>query len=120
MEWLYCLCGVIGAWFILGSLFILCAETTSKTVYNVLKVVIPLPCIIIFMVLAYPSIIVWRFIRNAVRGVTAECWEKAGVKKYVKLGNYYLCYDTKARSVCNKLFLVRVVRPKNRITHSSL
>jgi hypothetical protein len=33
------------------------------------------------------------------------------------MGNFYLCLDPKARALCNKLFLVRVVIPNDHITH---
>ena len=55
--------------------------------------------------------------RNAVKGVSAQCWERNKPDRYWKTGNLYWCYDPKARALCNKLFLVRVVVPRETIAH---
>ena len=110
--------GAVGMWVMLGALYAWREETSNNVVYNVLDYAISLPWIvlgIIVVILCYPFLLIWKFIRNAVRPVSQEAWDRVKIEKYFKIGNLYICYDKKAKAFCNKLFLVRVTHPSNHI-----
>ena len=112
---------VLITWMVMGALYTWKEETCNNTLYNILDYAISLPWVVltgIFIIICYPFMLIWKFFRNAIKGVTVECWEKAKIKKYWKLGNLYFCWDSRARAWQNKLFLVRVVEPANRIIHT--
>ena len=114
------LLSILGTWLVLGALFYWYEETSNNTLYNVLDRVITLPWVVltgIFIIIWYPFMLIWKFIRNAVKPVTQEAWDRVKIEKYLKIGNLYICYDQKARAFCNKLFLVRIARPRNAIAH---
>lgn len=111
---------ILGAWFVFGALYAWKEETCNNTLYNVLDYALSLPWVILaglFVILSYPFILIWKFIRNCVKPVTQEAWDRVKIEKYIKIGNVYLCYDRKARAFCNKLFLVRIARPRTAIAH---
>ena len=112
--------GAVAMWVLLGALFFWYEETANNSIYNFLDRVITLPWLIIygvFIVVMFPLVCIWKFFRNAIKGVSLEAWNKYKTDKYLKTGNFYLCFDPKARALCNKLFLVRVVIPNDHITH---
>jgi hypothetical protein len=112
--------GAVAMWVLLGALFFWYDETANSSIYNFLDRVITLPWLIIygaFVVMMFPLVCIWKFFRNAIKGVSLEAWNKYKTDKYLKMGNFYLCLDPKARALCNKLFLVRVVIPNDHITH---
>ena len=114
------LLSILGTWLVLGALFYWYEETSNNTLYNVLDRVITLPWLAVFAIIIvvwYPFLLLWKFFRNAVKGVSVSCWEKHKPDRHLKMGNLYLCYDPKARALCNKLFLVRVVVPRETIAH---
>ena len=103
---------IVGTWVVLSALYGWRQETPNRTIENVLDYAISLPWIIVgiaIVIMCYPIMCVWKFFRNAIKGVSAECWAKFQPKHHFKIGNFYFCYDKKARAFCNKLFLVRVV-----------
>lgn len=111
---------ILGTWLVLGALFFWYEETGNNKLYNILDRVITLPWLAvfaIFVVVWYPFLFLWKFLRNAVKGVSVKCWEIHQPDHYFKLGNFYFCYDKRARALCNKVFLVRVVVPRETIAH---
>ena len=111
---------ILITWMVMGALYTWKEETRNNTLYNVLDYAIALPWVVltgIFIIIWYPFMLIWKFIRNAVKPVTQEAWDRVKIEKYLKIGNLYICYDQKARAFCNKLFLVRIARPRNAIAH---
>lgn len=111
---------ILGTWLVLGALFYWYEETGNNTLYNLLDRIITLPWLAlfcVFVVVWYPFLLIWKFIRNCVKPVTQEAWDRVKIDRFIKMGNVYLCYDPKARALCNKLFLVRIARPRNAIAH---
>lgn len=111
---------ILGAWLVFGALYAWKEETCNNTLYNVLDYALSLPWVILaglFVIIWYPFMLIWKFIRNAVKPVTQEAWDRVKIEKYLKMGNLYLCYDRKARAFCNKLFLVRIAKPRDNIAH---
>ena len=111
---------VLGTWLVMGALFFWYEETNSNTLYNIIDRVITLPWLAVFaicIVVWYPFLLIWKFFRNAVKGVSATAWERYKPDRHLKMGNFYLCFDPKARALCNKFFLVRVVVPRESIAH---
>ena len=114
------LLSVLITWMVIGALYTWKEETCNNTLYNILDYAISLPWVVltgIFIIVWYPFMLIWKFIRNAVKPVTQEAWDRVKIEKYLKIGNLYICYDQKARAFCNKLFLVRIARPRNAIAH---
>ena len=114
------LLSVLITWMVMGALYTWKEETCNNTLYNILDYAISLPWVVltgIFIIIWYPFMLIWKFIRNAVKPVTQEAWDRVKIEKYLKIGNLYICYDQKARAFCNKLFLVRIARPRNTIAH---
>ena len=114
------LLSILGAWLVFGALYAWKEETCNNTLYNILDYALSLPWVIlagIAVIIWYPFMLIWKFIRNAVKPVTQEAWDRVKIEKYLKIGNLYICYDQKARAFCNKLFLVRIARPRNVIAH---
>ena len=115
MFWLYMSLSAVGMWLIIGALFYWYEETSNNVLYNILDRAITLPWLAIFAVFVvawYPFLLIWKFFRNAFRGVSVGAWETHHPAHYFNIGNLYFCYDNKARALCNKIYLVRVVRPK--------
>ena len=114
------LLSVLITWMVMGALYTWKEETCNNTLYNILDYAISLPWVVltgIFIIIWYPFMLIWKFIRNAVKPVTQEAWDRVKIEKYFKIGNLYICYDQKAKAFCNKLFLVRIARPRNAIAH---
>ena len=114
------LLSILIPWMVMGALYTWIEETCNNTLYNVLDYAISLPWVVltrIFIIIWYPFMLIWKFIRNAVKPVTQEAWDRVKIEKYLKIGNLYICYDQKARAFCNKLFLVRIAKPRNAIAH---
>ena len=114
------LLSVLITWMVMGALYTWKEETCNNTLWNILDYAISLPWVVlmgIFVIICYPFMLIWKFIRNAVKPVTQEAWDRVKIEKYFKIGNLYICYDQKARAFCNKLFLVRIARPRNTIAH---
>ncbi len=117
---LWAVIGAVSMWALIGALYTWKEETSNNIVYNVLDYAIALPWVIlavVFVIISYPFLLIWKFIRNAVRPVSQEAWDKCKFKHYFKIGNFRVVYDEKARAFCNKLFLVRIAHPSNHIVH---
>ncbi len=115
--------GAIGMWFILGALFTWYEGAHNRTLYKTLEGVIALPWILLAVtsvIVCYPFVCLWKFFRNAIKGVSVDCWKRAKIKRCLKLGNFRLCYDADAKALCNKLFMVRIVKPAERINHNPI
>lgn len=116
----YLLCAV-GVWALLGLVVLWRDETVYGWVDTLCEYIIYLPWKIIGAVIIavlFPIICIWKFFRNAIKGVSVECWKKANIKYNWKLGNLRFCYDPEARAWCNKFFLVRIVKPAETIKHN--
>lgn len=114
------LLSVLITWMVMGALYAWKEETCNNTLWNILDYAISLPWVVltgILIIIWYPFMLIWKFIRNAVKPVTQEAWDRVKIEKYFKIGNLYICYDQKARAFCNKLFLVRIAQPRNTIAH---
>ena len=117
----YLVCA-LGVWMLMGVLFAVYEDASQTWLIRLSKCLICLPWNIIYHFLLYiiflPTAIVWKFFRNAVRGVSVECWEKFSSNiRYWKLGCLRLCHDKTARAISNKWFLVRIVKPAEEIKH---
>ena len=114
---------VVITWSILACLYVWKEEARTNALYDVLTTIICCPVAVVYvcyLIISYPIIFAWKFFRNAVKGVSADCWARAKIKKYWKCGNFYFCYDEKARALENKVFLVRVVKPADTIKHEPI
>jgi hypothetical protein len=117
---LWAVIGAVSMWALIGALYTWKEETSNNIVYNVLDYAIALPWVVlavVFVIISYPFLLIWKFIRNAVRPVSQEAWDKCKFKHYFKIGNFRVVYDERARAFCNKLFLVRIAHPSNHIVH---
>lgn len=119
-EFWYVVCGAVGMWVLIGALYGWKCETPSIGLETILEIIISLPWVIlagVAVVVWYPFFCLWKFFRNAIKGVSATAWERYKPDRHLKMGNFYLCFDPKARALCNKFFLVRVVVPRESIAH---
>ena len=114
---------VIGAfvmWVVLAVLF----TGYQKTYSEVLEVVVALPVVVAvfaFAILCFPFLLIWKFVRNAVKGVSQEVWDKAKLKHFKRIGNICFVYDDRARAFQNKFFMVRLVPSKGKgIVHEPM
>lgn len=118
----YVLCG-LGMWMLMGVLFHVYNDTCTNWVANLCGGIIVLPWSIIYNVLLYiilyPIACIWLFFRNAIKGVSEQAWENAKITHFWKLGCFRFCYDPDARKLTNKLFLVRIVKPAEKVNHNS-
>lgn len=99
--------GALAMWFVLAVMFFLYQETLNSIFEFVISLPIILPCWI-GALLFFPFFVFWKFIRNAVKGVRKEIWEKHKFKHVKQFGNIYFVYDEKAKLWRNKFFMVRV------------
>ena len=123
IKMLNAILGAVIMWFVLGAIYAWKEETSNNVVYDVLDYAISLPWVILaglFVIVWYPFLLIWKFIRNAVRPVSQEAWDKCKFKHSWRLGSFRLVYDEKARAFCNKLFLVRIAHPSNHIVHDPI
>lgn len=110
--------GAIVMWIVLAGLFTWYQETYNST----LEVIVALPIVVTawtFVIVCLPFYMFWKFIRNAIKGVSQDVWDKANIKHFKKIGNFCFVYDEKARALQNKFFMVRLVPSKGKqIAHS--
>ena len=117
----FILLGVLVTWFTLSALHMWWENTDNHTTEQVLEIIINAPLITVFGLvdlISFPFICVWKFFRNVFRGVTIDTFNKCNITKFWKIGNLRLCFDPKARALCNKVFLVRIVQPQTEIVHT--
>ena len=113
--------GVLIAWFTLSALNWWREQTDNYITEQVLDIIVNAPMglvALIWLIVSTPFVFLWRFFRNAFRGVTVDTWERTHITKFRKIGNFRLCFDPKARALVNKVFLVRIVRPQANIIHT--
>lgn len=119
----YLLCGGLTIWMLMGVAFQLYNITHTDWVRNLSENIINLPWNIIYyallFIIIYPIAYVWLFFRNAIKGVSEQAWETAKITHFWKLGCFRFCYDPNARKLPHKLFLVRIVKPAEKINHIS-
>ncbi len=110
---------VIGAgvmWIVLAGLFTWYQTASPRKLENVLEVIIALPIVIAVWTLAilqFPFSLFWKFIRNAVKGVREDVWQKCNFKHFIRIGKICFVYDEKAKLWQNKLFMVRIISSGN-------
>lgn len=116
----YLLCG-LGVWVLMGLLMVGYECAPQQWASNLCQNAIYLPLSIIFYSILYfivfPCACIWKFFRNAIKGVSVECWEKFNAPPHLKFGCFRLCHDKTARKWCNRFFLVRIVKPSEEIKH---
>lgn len=101
------LTGAVAMWFIISYCYEIapmnCAENMIEFPMTV--------CRILFKILISPFILFYLiFLRHTIKSVTPAQVEKADVMKDSKhlFGPIYICFDKKAKRLCNKVFLFRV------------
>lgn len=110
---------IIGAsamWVVLAVLFTWYQTASSRRVENILEVIVALPYVIVvwtFVILSLPFVLFWKFIRNAVKGVKEDIWQKCNFKHFARIGNICFVYDEKAKLWQNKVFMVRIISNGN-------
>lgn len=112
---------VFVTWFTLSALNWWREQTTNRITEQVLATVVDAPMVLlalIWLIMSTPFVFLWKFFRNAFRGVTVDTWERVQITKFWKIGNLRLCFDPKARALVNKVFLVRIVYPQTNIIHT--
>lgn len=118
----FLLLGVLATWVIGSLLSEWRMQTGNYIVEQVLSTILEAPMIaltLIWLIVSFPFIFLWKFFRNAIRGVTIDHWNAVKIPKYWVCGSLRLCYDSRARALTNKVFLVRLVRPRG-IVHRPL
>ena len=116
----YLVCA-LGVWMLMGVLFAVYEDASQTWLIRLSKCLICLPWNIIYhfllYIIIYPIACVWLFFRNAIKGVSEQAWETAKITHFWKLGCFRFCYDPDARVWRNKFFLVRIVKPAEKINH---
>lgn len=116
----YLVCA-LSAWMLMGVLFVVYEDASQTWLIRLSKCLICLPWNIIYhallYIIIYPIACVWLFFRNAIKGVSEQAWETAKITHFWKLGCFRFCYDPDARAWRNKFFLVRIVKPAEKINH---
>ena len=100
------LTGAVAMWFIISY----CYETAPM---NCAENMIEFPmavCRILFKILISPFILFYLiFLRHTIKSVDSEAVEKANILHL--FGSIYICFDWKAKRLCNKIFLFKVKPP---------
>lgn len=116
----YLVCA-LSVWMLMGVLFVVYEDASQTWLIRLSKCLICLPRNIIYhallYIIIYPIACVWLFFRNAIKGVSKQAWETAKITHFWKLGCFRFCYDPDARAWRNKFFLVRIVKPAEKINH---
>lgn len=115
----------VSVWVLMGLLSWIQQETSKRWVEKLCESIIRFPFRVLLVLLGasiiavmYPLIFLWRFFRNAIKGVSIDCWKKARIKHFLKFGRLRICYDPEARRLINRLYLVRIVKPAEKILHN--
>jgi len=69
---------------------------------------------VILEIIIFPFVLFWCiFLRHTIKPVDPEAIEKANIWKDSKhlFGSVYICFDWKAKRLCNKIFLFKVKPP---------
>lgn len=101
------LTGAVAMWFIISYCYEIapmnCAENMIEFPLTV--------CRILFKILISPFILFYMvFLRHTIKFVTPAQVERANIMEDSKhlFGPVYICFDKKAKRLCNKVFLFRV------------
>ena len=104
------LLGALVMWFILSYLYEFVSMNWGENVIGFPMAV----CGVLFTILVSPFVLFWCiFLRHTIKPVTSEAIEKADIWKDSKhlFGSIYICFDKKAKRLCNKIFLFKVKPP---------
>lgn len=98
------LLGALFAWFVVSFI------ETSTNICGVLE--FPMDVLAtVLAILTSPFVLFYMvFLRHTIKSVTPAQVEKSNIMKDSKhlLGPVYICFDKKAKRLCNKVFLFRV------------
>ena len=101
------LLGALVMWFILSYLYEFVSMNWGENVIGFPMAV----CGVLFTILVSPFVLFYLiFLRHTIKSVTPAQVEKANIMKDSKhlFGPVYICFDKKAKRLCNKVFLFRV------------
>ena len=101
------LLGVLVMWFILSYLYKFVSMSWGENVIGFPMAV----CGVLFTILVSPFVLFYLiFLRHTIKSVTPAQVEKAKIMEDSKhlFGPVYICFDKKAKRLCNKVFLFRV------------
>ena len=99
--------------FLLGALFAWFAVSFIETSTHICGV-LEFPMVVmnvILEIIIFPFVLFWCiFLRHTIKSVTPAQVEKAKIMEDSKhlFGPVYICFDKKAKRLCNKVFLFRV------------
>lgn len=117
----YFVCAV-SVWVLMGLLSWIQQETSKRWAEKLCESIIRFPFRVLLgasiIAVMYPLIFLWRFFRNAIKGVSIDCWKKARIEHFLRFGRLRVCYDPEARRLINRLYLVRIVKPAEKILHN--
>ena len=101
------LLGALVMWFILSYLYEFVSMNWGENVIGFPMAV----CGVLFTILVSPFVLFYLiFLRHTIKSVTPAQVEKANIMKDSKhlFGPVYICFDKKAKRLCNKVFLFRI------------
>ena len=101
------LLGALVMWFILSYLYEFVSMNWGENVIGFPMAV----CCVLFTILVSPFVLFYLiFLRHTIKSVTPAQVEKANIMKDSKhlFGPVYICFDKKAKRLCNKVFLFRI------------
>ena len=101
------LLGALVMWFILSYLYKFVSMNWGENVIGFPMAV----CGVLFTILVSPFVLFYLiFLRHTIKSVTPAQVEKAKIMEDSKhlFGPVYICFDKKAKRLCNKVFLFRV------------
>jgi len=104
------LLGALVMWFILSYLYEFVSMNWGENVIGFPMAV----CGVLFTILVSPFVLFWCiFLRHTIKPVSLEAVEKANILEDSKhlFGSIYICFDKKAKRLCNKVFLFKVQPP---------
>lgn len=104
--------GVIVTWFLLGLGYSF--WWGEKNLYTLLMEIPGGIIQILIEIICFPFMLFYLvFLRHTIKPVDSKTIEKANIWKDSKhlFGPIYICFDWKAKRLCNKIFLFRVKPP---------
>ena len=104
------LTGAVAMWFIISYCYEIAPMNCAENMIEFPMAV----CRILFKILISPFILFYLiFLRHTIKPVDSEAVEKANILEDSKhlFGSIYICFDKKAKRLCNKIFLFKVKPP---------
>lgn len=104
------LTGAVAMWFIISYCYEIAPMNCAENMIELPMAV----CRILFKILISPFILFYLiFLRHTIKSVSLEAVEKANILEDSKhlFGSIYICFDKKAKRLCNKVFLFKVQPP---------